>query len=124
MQTLDSGRFAGRLLVVAVGVALLVAAAGCASTPAGKAVTGPGTPDAAQLAHCDQMVATIEARNRTEALAAIALMEADVYRWHVNALVLVDSLHDLIALTDLVNDEKWDEANQKIGMLKLKYGRP
>lgn len=97
---------------------LIVALGGCASTPPGP---GPGTPDEIQLQHYEMVKSAIEAKNRINALAALALFHADIFRWHTNTLTEAVAITELLALTDAVDDEEWASANKMLINLKSKY---
>jgi hypothetical protein len=97
---------------------------GCASSTSVKTTTGPGTPDETQVQHYEMVVSAIAAKNRTEALAALALLQADVFRWHEDTLTVANALTDLAALTDAVDKEDWALADKWVQELKSKYRRP
>lgn len=94
---------------------------GCASPPA---TTGPGTPDDMQLQHYDMVKLAIEAKSRTEALAALALLQADVSRWRTNSAVIMMAFVNQAEITDAVNKEDWDLANQLFQELTTSYRTP
>ncbi len=105
--------------VIFVSTALFILAlGGCASTPPGP---GPGTPDEMQMQHYEMLKSAIEAKNRVEALAALALFEADIFRWHTNTLTEATTITELLALTDAVDKEEWASANKMLIDLKSKY---
>jgi hypothetical protein len=96
----------------------ILALGGCASTPPGP---GPGTPDEIQLQHYEMVKSAIEAKDRVNALAALALFEADIFRWHTNTLTEAVAITELLALTDAVDKEEWASANKMLTDLKEKY---
>lgn len=105
--------------VIFFSTALFIQAlGGCASTPPGP---GPGTPDEIQLQHYEMVKSAIEAKDRVNALAALALFEADIFRWHTNTLTEAVAITELLALTDAVDKEEWASANKKLTDLKTKY---
>ncbi len=105
--------------VIFVSIALfLLALGGCASTPPGP---GPGTPDEMQMQHYEMLKSAIEAKVRVDALAALALFEADIFRWHTNTLTEFAAITELLALTDAVDKEEWASANKMLIDLKSKY---
>ena len=105
--------------VIFVSTALFILVlGGCASTPPGP---GPGTPDEMQMQHYEMLKSAIEAKNRVEALAALALFEADIFRWHTNTLTEAVAITELLALTDAVDKEEWTSANKMLIDLKSKY---
>ena len=105
--------------VIFVSTALFILVlGGCASTPPGP---GPGTPDEMQMQHYEMLKSAIEAKNRVEALAALALFEADIFRWHTNTLTEAVAITELLALTDAVDKEEWASANKMLIDLKSKY---
>ena len=105
--------------VLFVSTALFILAlGGCASTPPGP---GPGTPDEMQLQHYEMLKSAIEAKDRVDALAALALFEADIFRWHTNTLTVEVTITELLALTDAVDKEEWASANKMFIDLKSKY---
>jgi len=105
--------------VLFVSTALFILAlGGCASTPPGP---GPGTPDEMQLQHYEMLKSAIEAKDRINALAALALFEADIFRWHTNTLTVAVTITELLALTDTVDKEDWASANKMLIDLKSKY---
>jgi hypothetical protein len=105
--------------VIFVSIALfLLALGGCASTPLGP---GPGTPDEMQMQHYEMLKSAIEAKVRVDALAALALFEADIFRWHTNTLTELSVITELLALTDAVDKEEWASANKMLIDLKSKY---
>jgi hypothetical protein len=91
---------------------------GCATTPA---TTGPGIPDAMQLHHYEMVKTAIEAKSRTEALAALALLQSDVSRWRTNSLVIMQAFVDIAAITDKVDEEDWLKANKLFEELTAAY---
>jgi len=95
-----------------------LALGGCASTPP---VTGPGTPDETQLQHYEMLKSAIEVQSKVDALAALALMQADVSRWRVHWSQIAKAMADLATLTDSVNEENWDLANKQFQDLKIYY---
>ena len=96
----------------------VLALSGCASTAPGP---GPGTPDEMQMQHYEMLVSAIEAKNRVEALAALALFEGDIYRWHINSLTTMVVMTELLALTNAVDKEDWALAKKMHIDLKSKY---
>ncbi len=102
---------------------LILTLGGCASTAPGKVTTGPGTPDETQMQHYEMLVSAIEAKNRVDALAALALLQADVNRWQTNWLMVANAIADQAALTDAVNREDWALANKMLKELTAKYRR-
>ena len=64
----------------------------------------------------------IEAQSKVDALAALALLQADVTRWQVHWSIISKAIIDQAALTDSVNKEDWDLANKQFQDL-LKYYR-
>lgn len=115
------------IVAISFSAALLVlAAGGCTSLTApgaafGKATTGPGTPDEVQLQHHGMVKTAIEAKAKNDALAALALLQADISRWRVNWAFVAMAYMDVSALTDIVNKEDWDLASKKFQELHLKY---
>ena len=99
-------------------VILILALGGCASPPPGP---GPGTPDEIQLQHYEMVKSAIEAKDRVNALAALALFEADIFRWHTNTLTEAVAITELLALTDAVDKEEWVSASKMLTDLKAKY---
>ena len=97
---------------------LFLVLGGCASIPPGP---GPGTPDKIQLQHYEMLKSAIEAKNRVEALAALALFEGDIFRWHTNTLTEAVAITELLALTDAVDEEDWESAKKMLVDLKSKY---
>ena len=72
------------VVVISLSTAFFILAlVGCASTPPGPS---PGAPDELQLQHYEMVKSAIEAKDRINALAALALFEADIFRWHTNTL--------------------------------------
>lgn len=108
-----TGFFSAALFILALG--------GCASTPPGP---GPGTPDEMQMQHYEMLKSAIETQDRIDALAALALFEADIFRWHTNSLTVAVAITELLALTDAVDKEEWASANKMLIDLKSKYRRP
>lgn len=91
---------------------------GCVTTPA---TTGPGAPDEMQLEHYEMVKSAIDSKSRTEALAALALLQADVSRWRTNSLGIMKAFVDLGEITDAVNKEDWDLAYQLFNELTMSY---
>ena len=91
---------------------------GCASTPPGP---GPGTPDEMQMQHYEMLKSAIEAKDRIDALAALALFEADIFRWHTNTMTEAVAITELLDLTDAVDKEEWASANKMLIDLKSKH---
>ena len=105
--------------VIFVSIALFILAlGGCTSTPLGP---GPGSPDEIQMQHYEMVKSAIEAKDRVNALAALALFEADIFRWRTNTLTLAVAINELVALTDAVDKEEWASANKMLIDLKSKY---
>ena len=105
--------------VLFVSTALFILAlGGCASTAPGP---GPGTPDELQAQHFNMMVSAIESEDRVHALAALALLEADILRWRVNTLSLEVAVTELLALTEAVDNEDWATAKKMLLDIKSKY---
>lgn len=100
---------------------LLLLISGCASPPA---TTGPGTPDDMQLQHYDMVKSAIESKSKIEALAALALLQADVSRWRTNSVVIMKAFVDQGKITDAVNKEDWIMANQLFQELTSSYRNP
>ncbi len=96
----------------------ILASGGCASNVSGP---GPGTPDVMQMQHYEMLVSAIEAKTRVDALAALALFEADIFRWHTNTLTETIAITELLALTDAVDKEDWVTAKRMLLELKSKY---
>jgi hypothetical protein len=96
----------------------ILALGGCASTVPGP---GPGTPDELQAQHFNMMVSAIESEDRVHALAALALLEADILRWRVNTLSLEVAVTELLALTEAVDNEDWATAKKRLLDIKSKY---
>ena len=118
-------RWAFFIVTVFFSISLFILAmGGCASTAPGKPTTGPGTPDETQIQHYEMVVSAVAARNRVEALAALALLQADVYRWHEDTLTVANAMTDLAALTDAVDKEDWAAADKWVQDLESKYRRP
>lgn len=91
---------------------------GCASTLPGP---GLGTPDEMQLQHYEMIKSAIEAKDRVNALAALALFHADIFRWHTNILTVQTTITELLAITDAVDKEEWASANKMLIDYKSKY---
>ncbi len=91
---------------------------GCVTTPA---TTGPGAPDEMQQEHYEMVKSAIDSKSRTEALAALALLQADVSRWRTNSLDIMKAFVDLGEITDAVNKEDWDLAYQLFNELTMSY---
>lgn len=94
---------------------------GCASTPP---ETGPGAPDAAQLQHWAMLQSAIDSKSKTDALAALKLLDADVSRWQTHWRVSASAMYDQESIKDAVNKDDWALANTRFLALKSKYGRP
>ena len=92
---------------------------GCATT---TPETGPGMPDQKQLQDCKLLLSAIQAKSRVDALIALALLQADIARWETNTLYLAKALVDHSAVTNAVDIEDWQLANQLIEELKSYYG--
>ena len=60
----------------------------------------------------------IEAKDRVNALAALALFEADIFRGHTNTLTEAVAIAELLARTDAVDKEEWASANKRLTDLK------
>jgi hypothetical protein len=73
------------------------------------------------LQHYEMVKSAIEAKDRVNALAVLALFEADIFRWHTNTLTEAVAITELLALTDAVDREEWASANKKLTDLKTKY---
>jgi hypothetical protein len=99
----------------------IMALGGCATTGPGKVPTGPGSPDGAQNQHYEMLKSAIEAKSKNDALAALALLDADISRWQINWSVAAAAYMDVAGLTDAVNSEDWELANKKFKDLNKKY---
>ena len=107
------------VVVISLSTAFFILAlGGCASTPPGP---GPGTPDEIQMQHYEMVKSAIEAKDRINALAALALFEADIFRWHTNTLTEAVAITELLSLTDAVDKEEWALAHKMLIDLKSKY---
>jgi len=107
------------VVVISLSTAFFILAlVGCASTPPGP---GPGTPDEIQMQHYEMVKSAIEAKDRINALAALALFEADIFRWHTNTLTEAVAITELLSLTDAVDKEEWASAHKMLIDLKSKY---
>jgi hypothetical protein len=84
---------------------------GCATS---TSETGPGSPDEKQLQHCQMVLSAIQAQPREDALAALALLQADVSRWQTSSLSVAKALVDHAAVTNAVDKEDWQLENQQI----------
>ncbi len=110
------------IVTVFLGAALFILAlGGCATTAPGKVTTGPGTPDEKQLEHHEMLKSAIEAKSKNDALAALALLQADISRWQVNFALLSMAYLDHAALTDVVNKQDWALAEKLFLDLTKKY---
>lgn len=105
-------------VIFSIAALFIMAFGGCAPTPPGP---GPGTPDEIQLQHYEMIKSAIEAKDRVDALAALALFQADIMRWHTNTLTEATTITELLALTDAVDKEEWGSANKMLIDLKSKY---
>lgn len=94
---------------------------GCASTAPNTAITGPGTPDETQMQHYEMLKSAIEVKSKNDALAALALLQSDVSRWHTNVLTVANAMTDMAALTDAVDKEDWPLAHKLFMALTSKY---
>ena len=101
-----------------------LALGGCTATAPGMATTGPGSPDETQMQHYDMVVSAIGAKSKNDALAALALLQADAYRWQTNTWTLEAAMARLSAVTYAVNREDWPSANKGMQDLRSRYGRP
>ena len=106
------------VVIFLISALFILALGGCASPPPGP---GPGTPDEIQLQHYEMVKSAIEAKDRVNALAALALFEADIFRWHTNTLTEAVAITELLALTDAVDKEEWTSASKMLTDLKEKY---
>jgi hypothetical protein len=112
----NSARYNAVLFVVVT--IFIFAVGGCSTTPT---TTGPGAPDEMQLEHYEMVKSAIDSKSRTEALAALALLQADVSRWRTNSLDIMKAFVDLGEITDAVNKEDWDLAYQLFNELTMSY---
>jgi len=108
-------------LLSVVLISLCLALGGCATTGPGKLPTGPGSPDVVQNQHYEMLKTAIEAKAKNDALAALALLQADISRWQINWLVVASAYMDVASLTDAVNSGDWELANKKFKDLNKKY---
>jgi hypothetical protein len=107
------------IVVIFLGIAVFILGlGGCAST---APMTGPGTPDEMQRQHYEMLKSAIEAQSKVDALAALALLQADVSRWKVPWPHIAKAWADLATLTDSVNKEDWDLVNKQFLDLKKYY---
>ena len=107
------------LAVIFISTTLLaLTLSGCASPPA---TTGPGTPDEMQLQHYEMVKSAIETKSRADALAALALLQADVSRWRTNSAVIMKAFVHQAAITDAVEEEDWAMANKLLKELTASY---
>jgi hypothetical protein len=108
-------------MAVLLSIAFLISGfTGCAST---APTTGAGTPDSVQLQHYEMLKSAIEAKSKNDALAALALLDADVARWRETWTIIASAMYEQAALTDAVNAEDWPLATKLFNNLKAKYGR-
>jgi hypothetical protein len=115
-------RWALFIVTVFLSAALCnLALVGCATTAPGKTTLGPGSPDEAQNQHYEMLKSAIEAKSKNDALAALALLQADISRWQINWLQVATAYMDVAGLTDAVNSEDWDLANKKFKDVNKKY---
>ena len=123
MNRTDVRSYSSVSIVILFSVCTLIALIleGCATTPA---TTGPGTPDIIQSQHYELVKTAIEAKSKTEALAALALLKSDVSRWRINSAVIMKAFVDLSAITDTVDDEDWVMANKLFEELTTTYRNP
>jgi hypothetical protein len=77
-----------------------------------------------QEQHYEMLKTAIEAKSKTDALAAIKLLEADEHRWQENVAVIATAMHDLSSIEDAVKKEDWAVANKRLLSLKAKYRHP
>jgi hypothetical protein len=112
INTITAIFFSTLLIVLSMG--------GCAST-INRPAPGPSTPDQMQLQHYESLVSAIDAKNRVDALAALALFEADIFRWQEDTLTLANAITEILALTDAVDKEEWASAKQMVEDLVSKY---
>ena len=110
------------MVILLLGIALAaLTLGGCANTPA---TSGPGTPDEMQLGHYNMVKSAIEAKSKPDALAALALMQADVSRWRTNIAVIMKAFVDLGTITDAVSEENWATADKLFQELTVRYRNP
>jgi len=121
MRSSDKPKANLRFTILFNTALLFLLISGCASSPA---TTGPGTPDEMQLQHYDMVKLAIEAKSKTEALAALALLQADVSRWRTNSAIIMKAFVDQGEITDAVNKEDWAMANQLFQELTTSYRNP
>ena len=110
-----------RLIILLSTAIFFLLVGGCASPPA---TTGPGTPDATQLQHYEMLETAIELQSRGDALAALALLQADVSRWQTNSVVIMKAFVDQAAVTDAVADEDWGRVTTLVDELTSYYRQP
>ena len=104
-----------------VGAFFSSAMGGCATTTP-ENEPGPGMPDQKQLQDCKLLLSAIQAQSRVDALAALALLQADIARWETNTLQLAKGMIDHAAVTNAVDKEDWQLANLLVEELKSYYG--
>jgi hypothetical protein len=63
----------------------------------------------------------IDSKSKPDALAALALLQADVSRWRENTIVIMKAFVDLGVITDAVDKEDWVQANKLFMELTLWY---
>ncbi len=109
------------IVIFFLSIVLSTLTSGCATTPS---ATGPGTPDEMQLEHYNMVKSAIEAKSKPDALAALALMQADVSRWRTNIAVIMKAFVDLGVITDAVAEENWATADKLLQELTARYRNP
>jgi len=124
MNSRDNDKTLAKLIVFLSVALFVLALAGCTSTAPGTATTGPGSPDEAQTQHYDMAMSGIVAKSKDDALPALALLQADAYRWQTNTWTLEAAMARLSAVTFAVDKGDWPLANKLMLDLKSRYGRP
>ena len=73
------------------------------------------------MQHYEMLKSAIQAKSKGDALAALAFLQADVFRWHTNVLEVALAMTDLASVTYAVDDEDWDLVNKLFRDLTLEY---
>jgi hypothetical protein len=107
-----------KLFVLISAAVLVVGLLGCASGPTWK----PGAPDAPTVQHYDLAKSAVAAKSKTNAQAAVYLLQNDVMRMETNSLTQETVLARLFELINYIQAEDWAKASEHLQLGYTEFG--
>ena len=108
----------GLTLGLLYGLALAVLA-GCATVP----TWAPGDPDDLTREHWELAVKAVDAKSKTDAQAAMDLLEKDITRMRTNSMTQAAAFTKVSAVTKAVDKGDWGTAHDALENIWVSYGR-